>query len=184
MVAKAAGEANFEVTLVWRPRRRIGTGSRQPMSAAPGTGPRPGEDPWAAAVHVGEHDDIALGSGFLIDHRRVMTAAHIVCPRWEKDEPLWVALPKSHQLMDRRLAVSEVIAPGPTAKQHVQDVAILVLADSLAGAPPAEPRTDAASARPPSRSSRRATSSSTSRTSRAPPPPPERSRRRGPQRPS
>ncbi|OLZ66556.1 hypothetical protein AV521_27045 [Streptomyces sp. IMTB 2501] len=84
-----------------------------------------------AAVHTDEHDDKPLGSGFLIDSRRVLTCAHVVCPRWDKGEPLWVAFPKSDQLMDRRVRVREMIAPRPPANRRVQDVAVLVLADRL-----------------------------------------------------
>ncbi|MER6067402.1 trypsin-like peptidase domain-containing protein [Streptomyces sp. NPDC001817] len=93
-----------------------------------------------AAVHADEHDDKPLGSGFLIDSRRVLTCAHVVCPRWDKDAPLWVAFPKSDQLMDRRFEVREVIAPHPPAKRHVQDVAVLVLADRLPDNVPARLR--------------------------------------------
>ncbi|PNG19668.1 hypothetical protein C1J00_24425 [Streptomyces cahuitamycinicus] len=96
-----------------------------------GTGPRPGNDPWVAAVHADEYDDRPLGSGFLIDSRRVMTCAHVACPSWDKGAALWVAFPKSDQLMDRRLLVSEVIAPSPEGRRRTQDVAILVLADNI-----------------------------------------------------
>ncbi|MDW4910645.1 trypsin-like peptidase domain-containing protein [Streptomyces sp. ADMS] len=103
------------------------------MNASSVTGPRPGNDPWVAAVHADEYDNLPLGSGFLIDSRRVMTCAHVACPSWDKGAALWVAFPKSDQLMDRRLRVSEVIAPNPKSKRHTQDVAILVLADSVTG---------------------------------------------------
>ncbi|MGW7575085.1 trypsin-like peptidase domain-containing protein [Streptomyces sp. NPDC054765] len=104
------------------------------MNASLVNAPRPGSDPWVAAVHADEYDNHPLGSGFLIDSRRVMTCAHVVCPSWDKGVALWVAFPKSDQLMeDQRLPVSEVIAPSPESKRHTQDVAILVLADSVPG---------------------------------------------------
>ncbi|NUL02181.1 trypsin-like peptidase domain-containing protein [Streptomyces lunaelactis] len=103
------------------------------MNASLGSGPRPGNDPWVAAVHADQYDDHPLGSGFLIDGRRVMTCAHVACPAWDKGAGLWVAFPKSDQLMDRRLSVSEVIAPSPEGRRRKQDVAILVLADSIPG---------------------------------------------------
>ncbi|MGW7577827.1 trypsin-like peptidase domain-containing protein [Streptomyces sp. NPDC054765] len=84
-----------------------------------------------AAVHLSEFDDEPLGSGFLIDDRRVLTCAHVACPPWSKQKPLWVAFPKSDQLMDRRIAVREVVAPEPERIRRIQDVAVLVLAESV-----------------------------------------------------
>jgi WD40 repeat protein len=56
------------------------------MNAAAGSGPRPGTDAWVAAAHGTEHDEKALGSGFLIDEHRVLTCAHVACPTWETVE--------------------------------------------------------------------------------------------------
>ncbi|WP_306319854.1 MULTISPECIES: trypsin-like peptidase domain-containing protein [unclassified Streptomyces] len=103
------------------------------MNAAPGSGPRPGTDAWVAAVHGSEYDERALGSGFLIDDRRVLTCAHVACPGWEKQGELWVAFPKSDQFMDRRLRVREVVAPESPAKRRAQDVAVLVLDERVPG---------------------------------------------------
>ncbi|MFG2421484.1 trypsin-like peptidase domain-containing protein [Streptomyces sp. NPDC048448] len=100
------------------------------MNAIPGTGPRPGADGWVAAVHLTEFDDEPLGSGFLIDEHRVLTCAHVACPPWDKGKPLWVAFPKSEQLMHHRIAVSDVVAPQPEQMRRRQDVAVLVLAES------------------------------------------------------
>ncbi|MFJ5875146.1 AAA family ATPase [Streptomyces sp. NPDC093088] len=110
------------------------------MNAAPGTGPRPGADGWVAAVHLTESDDEPLGSGFLIDEHRVLTCAHVACPPWSREQTLWVAFPKSEQLMDRRIAVREVVAPEPAQVQRRQDVAVLVLAESAGGQTPARLR--------------------------------------------
>lgn len=102
------------------------------MNAAPGSGPRPGTDAWVAAVHGAEDDQVVLGSGLLVDDHRVLTCAHVACPTWEKQRELWVAFPKSDQTMDRRFAVRDVIAP-LSANRHKQDVAVLVLAETVPG---------------------------------------------------
>ncbi len=100
------------------------------MNATPAPGPRPGCDGWVAAVHLTEFDDEPLGSGFLIDDHRILTCAHVACPSWDRQKPLWVAFPKSEQLMHRRIAVREVVAPEPEQARRVQDIAVLVLAES------------------------------------------------------
>ncbi|MFF5477980.1 trypsin-like peptidase domain-containing protein [Streptomyces sp. NPDC012935] len=110
------------------------------MNAAAGSGPRPGTDAWVAAVHGTEHDEKALGSGFLIDDHRVLTCAHVACPRWEKTRELWVAFPKSDQFMDRRFRVRDVFAPDAPTKRRAQDVAVLVLAEPVSGEPAARLR--------------------------------------------
>lgn len=110
------------------------------MNAAVGSGPRPGTDAWVAAAHGSEHDEKALGSGFLIDDHRVLTCAHVACPTWERTRELWVAFPKSDQFMDRRFRVRDVCAPEAPAKRRAQDVAVLVLAESVSGEPAARLR--------------------------------------------
>ena len=64
--------------------------------------PRQGEDSWIVAIHAGEHDSSPLGSGFLIDGRRALTCAHVVCLDTVPRSELWLAFPKSDALMDRR----------------------------------------------------------------------------------
>ncbi|MFE1771575.1 trypsin-like peptidase domain-containing protein [Streptomyces sp. NPDC059008] len=93
-----------------------------------------------AAAHGTEHDEKALGSGFLIDDHRVLTCAHVACPTWERTQELWVAFPKSDQFMDRRFRVRDVFAPEPPAKRRAQDVAVLVLAQPVSGEPAARLR--------------------------------------------
>ncbi|WP_406388274.1 trypsin-like peptidase domain-containing protein [Streptomyces sp. NBC_00887] len=105
------------------------------MNAAVGSGPRPGTDAWVAAAHGTEHDEKALGSGFLIDDHRVLTCAHVACPTWERTRELWVAFPKSDQFMDRRFRVRDVFAPEAPAKHRAQDVAVLVLSEPVSGEP-------------------------------------------------
>ncbi|MEU8584236.1 AAA family ATPase [Streptomyces abikoensis] len=92
--------------------------------------PRPGADAWVAAVHLTEQDKRPLGSGFLIDDRRVVTCAHVAWPAWIRHKELWVAFPMAEELMDHRVRVQEVIAP-PEADHEIKDAAVLVLARKL-----------------------------------------------------
>ncbi|MEU5977430.1 trypsin-like peptidase domain-containing protein [Streptomyces sp. NPDC047315] len=105
------------------------------MSAASVSGPRPGADAWVAAVHGTEDDDAPFGSGFLIDDRRVVTCAHVVCPAWDRGAPLWVAFPKSDRLMDHRIRVERVAVVERPPKRDVQDVAVLTLAERVGERP-------------------------------------------------
>ncbi|WSV46837.1 trypsin-like peptidase domain-containing protein [Streptomyces decoyicus] len=92
-----------------------------------------------AAVHEAEDDERPLGAGFLIDSRRVMTCAHVVCEPWKERSALWVAFPKSDHI-DRRVKVIQVISPEPRAKRRKEDVAVLVLAECLTEEAPARLR--------------------------------------------
>ncbi|MFD5945023.1 trypsin-like peptidase domain-containing protein [Streptomyces collinus] len=94
------------------------------------TSPRPGADVWVAAVHAGEKDRRPLGSGFLIDSRRVLTCAHVVFESRQQRPELWVAFPKAHGLRRRRVRVHDVVAP-PPEEQDIDDVAVLVLAEQV-----------------------------------------------------
>ncbi|MFF2807691.1 serine protease [Streptomyces sp. NPDC058000] len=116
------------------------------MNPGFGAGRRPRTAVWVAAVHAAEEDESPLGTGFLVDNRRVITCAHVACPPWEKSGALWVAFPKSDHLMDRRVQVLEVIAPETPAERRKQDVAVLVLTECLsdeAAARLRRPTTDA-----------------------------------------
>jgi WD40 repeat protein len=94
--------------------------------------PRPGSDTWIAAIHVSEDDRRPVGSGFLIDGRRVLTCAHVVFDDEQQLRPeLWVAFPKAHGLGYQRIRVQEVDAP-PATRRDVEDVAVLVLAQPVA----------------------------------------------------
>jgi WD40 repeat protein len=70
-----------------------------------------------------------LGSGFLIDSRRVLTCAHVVRPVWDGKGDLWVALPKAEEVVERRLRVCAVSLP--TDDQDVRDVAVLHLSEDV-----------------------------------------------------
>ncbi|MGW4028361.1 WD40 repeat domain-containing protein [Streptomyces sp. NPDC004838] len=54
----------------------------------------------------------------------------MACPRWDRNEELWVAFPKAEELFHRRVRVREVIAP-PDEQREVQDVALLVLEEDV-----------------------------------------------------
>ncbi|MFJ8826064.1 trypsin-like peptidase domain-containing protein [Streptomyces sp. NPDC102467] len=82
------------------------------------------------AIHQGA-DLRPLGSGFVIDSRRVITCAHVVHDGGRVCKELWVAFPKAEELMHLRLRVEEVVAP-PVQEQDLHDVAVLVLEDDVA----------------------------------------------------
>ncbi|MFB7338364.1 trypsin-like peptidase domain-containing protein, partial [Streptomyces adustus] len=93
--------------------------------------PRPGSDTWVAAIHISENDRRPVGSGFLIDGRRVLTCAHVVFDDEQRLKPeLWVAFPKAHGLGYQRVRVQKVDAP-PAGQRDVEDVAVLVLAQPV-----------------------------------------------------
>ncbi|MEU8913114.1 trypsin-like peptidase domain-containing protein [Streptomyces nigrescens] len=100
------------------------TGQRRP-------GVRPPSDVWVAAIHQAANAALPLGSGFLIDTRRVLTCAHVVHDKGDVRSDLWVTFPKADELMHLRVPVEQVVAP-PTDQQDVQDVAVLVLGEEIA----------------------------------------------------
>ena len=54
----------------------------------------PAENTWIAAVHRSERDRLPLGTGVVIDERRVLTCAHVVTEDGKVIDPLpWVAFP-------------------------------------------------------------------------------------------
>lgn len=92
---------------------------------------RPGVDVWVAAVHAGQADRRPLGSGFLIDARRVLTCAHVVFEGGHQRPDLWVAFPKVQGMgRRRRIRVREVVAPA-VEEHDVDDVAALILDEAL-----------------------------------------------------
>jgi Trypsin. len=100
------------------------TGQRRP-------GVRPPSDVWVTAIHHAADAAHPLGSGFLIDTRRVLTCAHVVHDKSNVRSDLWVTFPKAEELMHLRVPVEQVVAP-PTDQQQVQDVAVLVLGEEIA----------------------------------------------------
>ncbi|MEI5102452.1 trypsin-like peptidase domain-containing protein [Streptomyces sp. PmtG] len=95
-------------------------------------GVRPGRDTWVAAVHDSARDTRPLGSGFLIDRRRVLTCAHVVGPAWGEKGGLWVAFPMAEDVVGHRVPVAEVVLP-PGGDPSVRDVAVLLLAEDVPG---------------------------------------------------
>ncbi|MFB7608137.1 trypsin-like peptidase domain-containing protein [Streptomyces gardneri] len=95
------------------------------------------------AIHHAKDETRPLGSGFLIDSRRVLTCAHVVHTGGQVRDDLWVAFPKAEELMHLRLRVERVVAP-PLARQDVQDVAVLVLEEEIASEYAAQLRRPAA----------------------------------------
>lgn len=99
------------------------------MSVSQGDTPPPGTDTWVAAIHENEDGRKVLGSGFLIDSRRVITCAHVAGPGWERNGGLWVALPKAGDLMHRRIRVSKIALP--STDHDIRDVSVLFLEESV-----------------------------------------------------
>jgi hypothetical protein len=93
----------------------------------------PGEDAWVIAVHAGEDDYEPLGTGVVIDDRRILTCAHVA----EASGDIWVAFPKAGERdSDRRLRVEQVVLPA--ARARVKDLAVLYLPGPVpAGVSPA-----------------------------------------------
>ncbi|MEU6555041.1 trypsin-like peptidase domain-containing protein, partial [Streptomyces sp. NPDC046915] len=99
------------------------------MSTSDGS-PRPGSDTWVAAIHTSPDDNSPIGSGFLIDGRRVLTCAHVVFEGRRERPELWVAFPMMRGAGYPRVRVRQVEAP-PDRKDH-EDVAVLLLEQPMA----------------------------------------------------
>ena len=96
------------------------------MSAAGQVSPGPPSDPWTAAIHASEADLSPIGTGVVIDERRILTCAHVAVPGGKRRDPLWVAFPKAPGAWNTRRRVTKVICREPLG---VGDVAVLVLDD-------------------------------------------------------
>ena len=88
--------------------------------------PGPPSDPWTAAIHASEDDFAPIGTGLVIDERRILTCAHVAVPGGKRRDPLWVAFPKAPGAWNTRRQVTKVICRTPLG---LADVAVLVLDD-------------------------------------------------------
>ncbi|WP_433291355.1 trypsin-like peptidase domain-containing protein [Actinoplanes sp. CA-030573] len=79
----------------------------------------PDHDPWTVALYAADQPDSAIGTGILVDRRRVLTCWHVV----DGKRPLSVAFPKSGGPRDARRAVTEVRG------NPAEDLAVLQLAE-------------------------------------------------------
>jgi hypothetical protein len=99
------------------------------MSAGDRTGPE--DDAWIAAIHGTDDDFQPVGSGIVLDHRRVMTCLHVIAGMQEQ----WVAFPRAQgnaKFIRRR--VERVVLPdghGAVMDGDARDLAILVLSESI-----------------------------------------------------
>lgn len=86
----------------------------------------PDVDAWIAAIHASRDDLHPVGSGIVLDERRIMTCFHVI----EKMAEKWVAFPRARDAtVSIRRRVERVILP----KDHseARDLAILVLSESV-----------------------------------------------------
>ena len=103
---------------------------------------RPEVDSWVAAIHPATDDRSPLGSGVVIDDRRVLTCAHVVMSDdGGVRDAIWVAFPLADPPSRVRCQVRSVSTPGEGRVDPDQDVALLELADPVpAGVVPARLR--------------------------------------------
>lgn len=94
----------------------------------------PKADAWIASIHATRNDFRPVGSGIVLDERRILTCFHVV----EGLEEKWVAFPKAVDDASLiRREVSEVVLPDAfgfvkdPAIGYVRDLAILVLAEPV-----------------------------------------------------
>ena len=92
---------------------------------------------WVAAIHASEDDATPIGSGVVVDTRRVLTSAHVAKRGDAVRQPLWVAFPLSEGDRTVRRRVAQVRLP-ESSELEVADAAMLVLAEGVpAGVRPA-----------------------------------------------
>lgn len=75
---------------------------------------RPPSRPWVASLHDRAEGGNVLGSGVVIDERRVLTCAHVVIDSetGRSRDQVWVALPFVGDLMDEHVLDPSAIGPG------------------------------------------------------------------------
>jgi WD40 repeat protein len=83
-------------------------------------------DAWVAAIHASADDYEPIGSGIVLDDRRILTCAHVA----EATAALWVSFPKADgDAAEARRRVERVRYP--RSRAPVKDLAILVLAEPV-----------------------------------------------------
>jgi WD40 repeat protein len=97
--------------------------TRPALSGARG----PAESTWVAAVHRSESGRLPMGTGVVIDERRVLTSAHVVTENGKVMDPLpWVAFPMAHPSGQQR---REVV--GVRLSDDVSELAMLDLSEDV-----------------------------------------------------
>ncbi|MFI9574570.1 trypsin-like peptidase domain-containing protein, partial [Microbispora rosea] len=85
----------------------------------------PADRSWVAAIHLSEDDEGPIGSGLVIDERRVLTCAHVARPKGQSERPdLWVAFPMVEDGLPPRLRVRHRTYAQPG---HLADLVVLQL---------------------------------------------------------
>jgi WD40 repeat protein len=90
-------------------------------------GAGPEDMSWVAAVHGSSDDHTPLGTAVVIDRRRLLTSAHVVCAEGEVRPAVWLAFPLTEDLAPARAQATTIrIAADPVA-----DLAVLELAAEI-----------------------------------------------------
>ena len=102
---------------------------------------QPEVDSWVAALYLSAQGGSPVGSGVVIDERRVLTCAHVIMKDGAALNEVWVAFPMADPPVAARCQVASVATPGDGSFDEDQDVAILEMTDPIpAGVTPAHLR--------------------------------------------
>ena len=88
----------------------------------------PPGDTWTVTVHASAHAGASLGTGLVLDSRRVLTCAHVVAPDGAPRAGMWIAFPKSRHAQGGRRQVAGVRIGGPS---DLMDFAIVDLLEPV-----------------------------------------------------
>jgi WD40 repeat protein len=92
---------------------------------------QPDVDSWVAAIYAAADEGHPLGSGVVIDGRRVLTCAHVVMKGDEVRDEVWVAFPMADQPAATRWRVGSVSVPDDEGFNENKDVALLELEEPV-----------------------------------------------------
>jgi S1-C subfamily serine protease len=82
---------------------------------------------WVAAIYKDREDDKPIGSGFVVDPKRVLTCAHVAPVA---GDTYWIALPKAWESTNGR-RFEAMSHPTPPALQKVRDITVLHLDEAV-----------------------------------------------------
>src|ERR1700678_4834199 len=88
---------------------------------------KPEDYAWVAAIHTSRDDGDPIGTGIVLDDRRILTCAHVI----KNAEECWVAFPHARAAYAARRAVDRDRDARRDAAAQGEDLAILTLAQSI-----------------------------------------------------